>query len=131
MFMTLEDETGPSNIIVWPSLFETYRSIVLSAGMIGVEGEIQREGQVLHIVARRLVDLSDFLHRIGDHGSWNVPFGRGDEARSGGGPDQRVHGRQGQILPPPMEDYNRDFDHRTILGEPDKPTIRVKSRNFR
>jgi error-prone DNA polymerase len=131
MFLTLEDETGPANVIVWPSLFETYRSIVLSAGMIGVEGEVQREGQVLHIVARRLIDLSGALRKIGNREHLNLPFGRGDEARSGGGPDQRVHGKQGRMLPKPMEDYNPDFDHRTILGEPDGPAIKVRSRNFR
>jgi error-prone DNA polymerase len=131
MFLTLEDETGPANIIVWPSLFETYRSIVLSAGMIGVEGEIQREGQVLHIVAKRLVDLSHLLEKIGNRENLSLPFGRGDEARSGGGPDQRVHGKQGRILPKPTEDFNKDFDHRTILGEPDRPAIKIKARNFR
>ena len=131
MFLTLEDETGPSNVIVWPSLFERYRSIVLGSGMIGVEGEIQREGQVLHIVARRLVDLSGALRKIGNRERLELPFGRGDEVRSGGGPDQRVHGRKDRLLPKPMEDYNRDFDRRTILGEPDGPAIKVRSRNFR
>jgi error-prone DNA polymerase len=130
MFLTLEDETGPSNIIVWPSLFEKYRSVVLSAGMMGVEGELQREGQVQHIVARRLLDLSPWLARIGEREGLAFPFGRGDEARSGGGPDRRGM-PTGRLLPRPNEDYNADFEPRTLLGEPDPPRIKVRSRNFR
>ncbi|MEE4209074.1 MAG: error-prone DNA polymerase, partial [Parvularcula sp.] len=80
MFLTLEDETGPANIIVWPSLFETYRRVVLSAGMIGVEGEIQREGQVQHIIAKRLIDLTPALRKLGEReDDVPLPYGRGDE----------------------------------------------------
>jgi error-prone DNA polymerase len=131
MFLTLEDETGPANIIVWPTVFEAHRSIVLSAGMIGVEGEIQREGQVQHIIARKLIDLTHLLHKVGGREEIDLPFGRGDEARSGGGPDRRGLPPEGRLLPKPMEDYNKDFDARTILGEPDIPKITVRARNFR
>ena len=58
MFITIEDETGVANLVVWPKLFEKQRRIVLSAGMIGVHGRIQREGEVVHLVAHRLTDLS-------------------------------------------------------------------------
>ena len=132
MFITLEDETGPVNVIVWPSLFERYRRIVLTAGMIGVEGQLQREGEVRHVVARRLVDLSGVLARLGHEGGLPTRFGRGDEARGGGGSDRRgLPPGSGQRLQPVTEDYNPDFEHRTILGEPDAPQVRVKSRNFR
>ena len=135
MFITLEDETGPVNVIVWPSLFERYRRIVLTAGMIGVEGQLQREGAVRHVVARRLVDLSGVLARLGEEAGL-TRFGRGDEARGGGGPDRRGLPQNGR-LQPVTEDYNRDFDHRTLLGEPDAadaaavPRVAVKARNFR
>ena len=134
MFITIEDETGPVNVIVWPSLFERHRRVVLGAGMIGVEGQLQKEGSVCHLVAHRLVDLTSALRRIGGRED-GVPtrFGRGDEARGGGGPDRRgLPPAQGErLLPKPTEDYNRDFDHRTILGEQDAPVVRVKARNFR
>lgn len=133
MFITIEDETGPVNVIVWPSLFERYRRIVLAAGMMGVEGQLQREGKVCHLVAHRLLDLTGALRRIGGRED-GVPtrFGRGDEAR-GGGPDRRglPIGSGDRLLPKPTEDYNRDFDHKTILGEPDGPVVTVKARNFR
>jgi error-prone DNA polymerase len=134
MFITIEDETGPINVIVWPSLFERHRRVVLGAGMIGVEGQLQREGSVCHLVAHRLIDLTGALHRIGGREE-GLPtrFGRGDEARGGGGPDRRglPPGGGERLLPKPTEDYNRDFDHRTILAEPDGPVVDVRARNFR
>ena len=54
MFITIEDETGIANLVVWVKVFEKYRRIVLSAGMLGVQGRIQREGEVVHLVAHQL-----------------------------------------------------------------------------
>jgi error-prone DNA polymerase len=90
MFITLEDETGPLNVIVWPSLFERFRRVVFSAVMMGVEGRLQREGDVIHVIADRLVDLSEALRRVGGtEGAFQLSSGRGDEVRTGGGVDQR------------------------------------------
>ena len=61
LFLTLEDETGNVNVIVWPSLVEQQRREVLSAPLLGVYGVWQREGEVRHLVAKRLVDLSHLL----------------------------------------------------------------------
>jgi error-prone DNA polymerase len=61
LFLTLEDETGTSNIIVWPNLLEKQRKVVLGASLLGVWGELQREGEVIHIVAHRLSDQTDLL----------------------------------------------------------------------
>ncbi|HIA22329.1 MAG TPA: hypothetical protein EYN80_07900, partial [Alphaproteobacteria bacterium] len=58
IFATLEDETGVANIIVWPAIFERYRQTVLSAKLLGVEGELQREGIVIHVVAKHLTNLT-------------------------------------------------------------------------
>ena len=51
LFITLEDETDIANLIVWPSLFERQRRLILSANMIGCRGKVQREGQVIHVIA--------------------------------------------------------------------------------
>jgi error-prone DNA polymerase len=88
MFVTLEDETGVGNLIIWPRLFEAQRRLILSASMLGVFGVVQREGEVVHLVARRLADLSALLATVGGRALRLVP-GRGDEARGGGGPDAR------------------------------------------
>jgi error-prone DNA polymerase len=65
LFITLEDETGVANLIVWPSLFERQRRLVLNARMLAGHGRVQREGEIIHVIADRLEDLSDLLDRVG------------------------------------------------------------------
>ena len=90
MFITLEDETGVANLVVWPSLFERQRRLVLSASMIACQGRVQREGEVVHLVAEHLTDLSDLLRSVGSHEEvFPLQHGRGDEARTGGSADER------------------------------------------
>ena len=64
IFMTLEDETGNVNVIIWPALLERQRREVLSAPLLGVYGVWQQEGIVRHLVAKRLVDMSHLLGRL-------------------------------------------------------------------
>ena len=66
LFLTLEDETGIANAILWPDRFEAQRRIVMSAAMISVVGRVQREGLVIHVVADRIVDLTPMLRSVGD-----------------------------------------------------------------
>ena len=61
VFVTLEDETGVANIVVWPQVFERFRRVMLGARLMAVTGRLQREGLVIHVVADRLADLSDRL----------------------------------------------------------------------
>src|ERR1700691_3995533 len=80
MFITLEDETGVANLVVWQKVFEKYRRIVLGAGMIGVRGRIQKEGEVVHLVVHHLTDLSAELASVGSRdAAFPLPHGRGDE----------------------------------------------------
>ena len=65
IFITLEDETGIANLVVWSSLFDRQRRIVLSASMLACRGRVQREGDVIHVVAGQLEDLSDLLRSVG------------------------------------------------------------------
>ncbi|TWI62142.1 error-prone DNA polymerase [Pseudoduganella lurida] len=64
LFITIEDETGNVNVIVWPDLVDQYRREVLGASLLGVYGVWQQEGIVRHLVAKRLVDLSPLLGRL-------------------------------------------------------------------
>jgi error-prone DNA polymerase len=64
LFITLEDETGNVNVVIWPSLVEQQRREVLSAPLLGVYGVWQQEGTVRHLVAKRLVDMSHLLGRL-------------------------------------------------------------------
>jgi error-prone DNA polymerase len=61
MFVTLEDETGNVNVIIWPSLLEKHRKEALGASLLAVYGTWQCEGEVRHLVAQRLVDMSHLL----------------------------------------------------------------------
>lgn len=82
IFMTLEDETGMSNLIVWPKVFERYRKVVLGARVVGVTGNLQREGIVLHIVAGKMFDLSARLGKLMQE--TGPPLSRIDEAATDG-----------------------------------------------
>ncbi|HYR35773.1 MAG TPA: error-prone DNA polymerase [Burkholderiales bacterium] len=61
VFVTLEDETGNINVVVWNRLVERQRRELLGARLLGVHGTIERDGEVVHLVARRLVDHSALL----------------------------------------------------------------------
>jgi error-prone DNA polymerase len=65
IFATLEDETGVANIVVWPDCFERFRAILLKACLLAVEGKIQKQGIVIHLVAERLSDMTERLHELG------------------------------------------------------------------
>jgi error-prone DNA polymerase len=94
MFITIEDETDVANLVIWPSLFERQRRLILSCGLLGVRGRVQREGEVIHVVADELIDLSPLLHCVGRRGTpLTVPYGRGDEAKRGSGVDIRQRAR--------------------------------------
>jgi error-prone DNA polymerase len=64
VFVTLEDETGCLNVIVWRDLTERQRRELLGARLMGVEGVLEREGEVMHLVAKRLTDHSALLGRL-------------------------------------------------------------------
>lgn len=117
MFITIEDETSHANLVIWVKTFEKYRRVVLGAGMIGVYGKIQREGEVVHLVAHRLTDLSAELASIGSRDkAFPLPHGRGDEFHHGSPtPDPRGLPKVRDIVDP--------------YGHIDQ--IRVKTRDFR
>ncbi|HNP34585.1 MAG TPA: error-prone DNA polymerase [Woeseiaceae bacterium] len=60
-FVTLEDESGYTNLVVWKQVAEQYRAALLNAKLMGVRGEVQIEGEVIHVIARQLLDHSDLL----------------------------------------------------------------------
>ena len=108
-FLTLEDETGIANAIIWQRIFDRQRRIILSSAMVGVRGTLQREGEVIHIVTDRLEDYTDHFRSVG-----NMPFphkfGPGDAPTRGGGRDPRDEPPRRSVEP--------------------QPVIRVKTRDF-
>src|SRR5450631_4285743 len=80
VFITIEDETGIANLVIWPKLYERQRRVILSAGMLAVYGRIQRKGEVVHLVAHRVNDLSESLASVGSRDTtFSLPHGRDDE----------------------------------------------------
>jgi error-prone DNA polymerase len=63
-FVTLEDEHGSINLIVWRDVAERQRQALIGSRLMGVAGRLQREGEVMHVIAHRLVDLSRWLGRL-------------------------------------------------------------------
>jgi error-prone DNA polymerase len=76
IFVTLEDETGIANLILWPAVFEAYRRAALGASLLGCVGRLQREGIVTHIVAERLIDLSPRLRELRRPAAGETPVRR-------------------------------------------------------
>ncbi len=64
VFVTLEDESGLTNVVIHPRLVDRQRRELLGASLLGVFGQLQVEGEVVHLVAKRLVDLSAWLGRL-------------------------------------------------------------------
>ena len=64
IFLTLEDETGISNIIVWRKTYERFRRAVIAGRLLRVTGRLQRDGQVVHIVADLIEDISPMLDSL-------------------------------------------------------------------
>jgi error-prone DNA polymerase len=120
VFITIEDETGIANLVIWPKLYERQRRVILSASMMAVHGRIQREGEVVHLVAHRVSDLSNMLASVGGRDTtFSLPHGRGDEVHRGGsGPEPREL-RQKEL--PARDIYIPDLHI---------DTIKLKTRDF-
>ncbi|TMV69870.1 error-prone DNA polymerase, partial [Thioclava sp. BHET1] len=65
IFLTLEDETGVANIVVWPRVYERFRRTVMGGRLLRVSGRLEREGIVTHLIAERIEDLSQKLSDLG------------------------------------------------------------------
>ena len=100
MFITIEDETGVANLVVWPDIYEKHRRVILGSSMIAVQGCVQREGDVVHLVVAKLFDLSDRLGRIGEKDdAFPLPHGRGDDFHHGSSGSDAREGRGLRIKP--------------------------------
>ena len=106
IFLTLEDETGVANVVVWKRVYETFRKAVIAGRLLRITGRIERDGPVSHLIAERVEDLSQLLATIGRA----LPIGHeteraGESIRPGRMPAQARHPRaQAKILFP-----SRDF----------------------
>ena len=103
-FVTLEDETGVANLVVWPKVFEAFRKTVMTARLMVVEGQVQRSEGVTHIVARAVHDRSDALLRLSQGETVDPQLARADEVKRPIPAQRHGHPRDARIMP-----ESRDF----------------------
>ena len=109
VFMTLEDETGVANAVVWPKTLEKFRKVVMGARLILITGRVQRHEDIIHIVSAKLEDKSDRLAWLSEQAQdMKIPIANADEvvhpdpgsARSPAHPRWAGHPRHERIIPP-------------------------------
>ncbi|MBA2934348.1 error-prone DNA polymerase [Sphingomonas sp. CGMCC 1.13654] len=122
LFITIEDETGIANGILWPDRFEAQRRTVMTAAMIGMRGRVQKEGEVIHVICDRIMDYTELLGSVG-HMDFPHRTGRGDGAKASIGPDPR----DPTWKPAAKDGYYPPFDG----GADPESVVRVKTRDFR
>ena len=110
LFITIEDETGIANGILWPDRFEAQRRTVMSASMIGMKGQVQKEGEVIHVICSKITDYGPLLHRVGEM-SFPHTTGRGDK----------------ELSPKPNDSYWSAH----VNGMDPEKVVRFKSHDFR
>jgi error-prone DNA polymerase len=111
-FITIEDETGCANLVVWESLFDEFRKEILQSRLLMVEGKLQVEGEVIHVIVQRCHDLTRLLHKLSapaDDPPSVLTLARGDETSI-----------------PAHAQENRPASNEVIQGD-----IFYKGRNFR
>nr|WP_199078958.1 error-prone DNA polymerase [Pedobacter sp. ASV19] len=112
-FITIEDETGIANLVVFPKLFDKYRKEIIQSKLLMVEGKLQREGEVTHVIVRRVYNMSGLLRQL------NVP--------GGGDPDVLTPSRADEH---PAEDY-KTKDKRVKTAKAIQGEIFPEARNFK
>ncbi|MDB5421039.1 MAG: error-prone polymerase, partial [Brevundimonas sp.] len=105
IFITLEDETGVTNLVLWARMFEEYRGVVMAARLMAVEGVVEKSPEgVVHLMAHRVFDRSAELDRLSDGHSPEITLCHADEILRPQPPQGHTHPRNARILP-----GSRDF----------------------
>src|SRR5262249_41633714 len=72
-FITIEDETGTANLVVFPNIFQAFRKAILQSRLLMVEGKLQIEGEVIHVIVSACYDLSKLLQQLTNSKDSNPP----------------------------------------------------------
>jgi error-prone DNA polymerase len=113
VFMTIEDETGVANVVVWPKMLERYRRVIMTARLIYVRGRIQRHEDIIHVVSSHLEDRNACLSALSEQAAdMPVPIANADEVRN------------------PDPGSARNKHHPRWAGHPRNERIIPKSRDF-
>ena len=114
VFVTLEDETGVANLVLWQATFERFRRVAMTARMVEAQGLLQKQGEVIHVVVDRLIDHSPLLDSLA--------------ARN----DSLPHRARDIVIPPyaPADAARRDGGDDRARKAGTSPAINVRSRDF-
>jgi error-prone DNA polymerase len=104
VFLTIEDETGVANAVVWQKTLERFRKVVMGARLIIIHGRIQRHEDIIHVVSAKLEDRSDWLELLSEHAADEVLRPDPGSARSPVHPRWAGHPRNERVIP-----KSRDF----------------------
>jgi error-prone DNA polymerase len=102
-FITLEDETGVINLVIWPDLKEKQRQVVMGARLMEVRGRVEYDDEVIHVIAAHLTDASDDLGRLSDQ-VLDPPLVKADPVGRPLPMPSRTHPRDARVIP-----RSRDF----------------------
>ena len=119
-FITLEDETGVINLVVWPDLKEKQRKVVMGARLMEVRGRVEYDDEVIHVIAANMTDATQRLHALSDD-LLDAPLARADEVN-------RPMPERGPPLPRDMIDELAPVPN--VTGHPRDHRILPKSRDF-
>ncbi len=102
-FITVEDEIGVANLVIWPKVMAAFRKTIIRARVLDVQGTVQRSDAVIHIVAHHLTDRSDVLDRLSND-VMQPPLARADEVAKPLSSAAHRHPRDTRVIP-----KSRDF----------------------
>ncbi|EAQ30026.1 DNA polymerase III subunit alpha [Erythrobacter sp. NAP1] len=140
-FITLEDETGVINLVVWPDLKEKQRRVVMGARLMEVRGRVEYDDEVIHVIAHHMDDATDQLYSLSDD-MLNAPVARADHVHSPlpsqvGGKrvmnprDDLIDSDAEAIRPRDLIDELPDANGAPRRGRRKMPNTRVHPRNVR
>ncbi|MDX2258456.1 MAG: error-prone DNA polymerase [Hyphomicrobiaceae bacterium] len=122
VFMTIEDETGVANAVVWPKVLERYRKVVMTARLMLIEGRVQRHEDIIHVVCERLIDRSGDLMVLSEAASdMPVPIANADEV---------LNPEPGSARGSAQADEGQRPRHPRWAGHPRDHRVIPKSRDF-
>ena len=119
-FITLEDETGVINLVVWPDLKEKQRKVVMGARLMEVRGRVEYDDEVIHVIAAHMTDATAALHALSDD-LLEAPLARADEVN-------RPMPERGP--PAPRDMIDELVPRPNVTGHPRDHRILPKSRDF-
>jgi error-prone DNA polymerase len=122
-FVTLEDETGVVNLVVWPDLKEKQRQVVMGARLMEVRGRVEYDDEVIHVIAQNMVDASDQLYALSDD-MLSAPLARADHVNT------PLQGRKTPVAKQAVHPRDIIDQLPTPMGHPRNHRIIPKSRDF-